>query len=204
MQIAEMKFIVDQNVGKMAKWLRMAGFDVALFTGADDAALIAAALAEGRILLTRDRRIMKRGPIAGGRIRAVLIESDRLPDQVRQVVAALNLDRSQFRPFTLCLECNQRLEVRQREAIRERIPPYVGLTQDRFAECPACGRLFWPGSHRRSMSLEMAGMPGSGNPRPGAPKGGEGKDDGFGKDEFPPPAAGGDEGEGGSGPFPRP
>jgi uncharacterized protein len=155
----ELKFIVDQNVGKMAKWLRMAGFDASLFTGADDAAMIAAALTEKRILLTRDRRIMKRRPIAGGRIQAILIESDRFRAQVQQLLGTLRLDKSRFRPFTVCLECNRQLEERDKEAIKDRIPPYVYLTRDHFAECPACGRLYWQGTHWQAMNEEIEGIP---------------------------------------------
>jgi uncharacterized protein len=162
MHTAELRFIVDQNVGKLAKWLRMAGFDACLFAGADDDALITAAEAENRILATRDRRIMKRRMIAGGRIRAVLIESDRFKDQVRQLVDVLGLDRSRFRPFTLCLECNRPLEERDKEAIKERLPPYVYLTRDRFAECPACGRLYWQGTHWQAMNRDMGRIPDGG------------------------------------------
>jgi hypothetical protein len=155
MQNTELKFIVEQNVGKMAKWLRMAGFDASLFTGADDDALITAAFAENRILLTRDRRIMKRRDIVGDRIKAILIESDRFKAQVRQVLSTLKLDKSCFRPFTLCLECNRRLEQRAKETIKDRVPPYVYLTQEHFAECPACGRLYWHGTHWQAMVREI-------------------------------------------------
>jgi uncharacterized protein len=151
----ELKFIVDQNVGKVAKWLRMAGFDAGLFTGADDAVMVAAALTENRILLTRDRRIMKRRMIARGRIQAILIESDRFKAQVQQLLDTLKLDQSCFRPFTICLECNRRLEERDKEAIKDRVPPYVYLTQDHFAECPACGRLYWQGTHWKAMNREI-------------------------------------------------
>ncbi len=158
MRYTEFKFIVDHNVGKMAKWLRMAGFDAQLFTGADDAAIIAAALTENRILLTRDRRIMKRRFIVGGRIKAILIESDHFKAQVQQVISTLRLDKSRFRPFTICLECNQRLEERVKEAIKDRVPPYVYQTQEYFAECPACRRLYWQGTHWQAMSREIEGM----------------------------------------------
>jgi uncharacterized protein len=154
------KFIVDQNVGRMAKWLRMVGFDAVLFTGADDAAMVAAALDEHRILLTRDRRIMKRGMIAGGRIQAILIESDRFKAQVQQLLDTLKLDKSCFRPFTICLECNRKLEERDKEAIRDRVPPYVYLTRDHFAECPACRRLYWQGTHWQAMNRGMDASPG--------------------------------------------
>jgi uncharacterized protein len=154
-----LKFIVDQNVGKMAKWLRMAGFDANLFPGADDAAMISAALAENRILLTRDRRIMKQGMIAHGRIQAILIESDRFKAQVQQLLDSLKLDKGCFRPFTICLECNMPLEKRDKETIKDRVPPYVYLTRNHFAECPACHRLYWQGSHWQAMNREIEGIP---------------------------------------------
>jgi uncharacterized protein len=155
-----LKFIVDHNVGKMAKWLRMAGFDASLFTGADDAAMVAAAVSEKRILLTRDRRIMKRRVIVDGSIQAILIESDRFKEQVRQVLSTLRLDRSDFRPFTTCLECNRQLQESPKEAIKDRVPPYVYLTQDHFAECPACHRLYWQGTHWQAMNRDIDGVPG--------------------------------------------
>lgn len=152
---AEFKFIVDHNVGKIAKWLRMAGFDASLFMGADDNAIIAAALVENRILLTRDRRIMKRRVIVSGRIKAILIESDHFKTQVQQILSTLKLDKSRFHPFTTCLECNRRLEECAKEAVKDRVLPYVYLTQDHFAECPVCHRLYWQGTHWQSMSSKM-------------------------------------------------
>ncbi len=158
MQDTGLKFIVEDNVGKLAKWLRMAGFDASLFTGADDDALIATAQEENRILLTRDRRIMKRRVIARGLIRAILIESDQFSVQVRQVLSTLGLDKSKFHPFTVCLECNQRLEPRAKEAIRDRVPPYVYVTQEHFAECPSCGRIYWHGTHWQAMIRTIDGL----------------------------------------------
>jgi uncharacterized protein len=155
----ELKFIVDHNAGKMAKWLRMAGFDASFFTGADDAAMVTAALSENRILLTRDRRIMKRRVIVRGLIKAILIESDQLRVQVQQVLSTLRLDKSRFRPFINCLECNRRLEERTKEAIKDRVPPYVYLTQERFAECPACRRLYWQGTHWQAMNRGIDVLP---------------------------------------------
>ena len=152
---AELKFIVDHNVGKIAKWLRMAGFDASLFMGADDDAIIAAALVENRILLTRDRRIMKRRVIVSGRIKAILIESDHIKTQVQQILSTMKLDKSSFHPFTTCLECNRRLEECTKEEVKDRVPPYVYLTQEHFAECPACRSLYWQGTHWQSMSSKM-------------------------------------------------
>ena len=90
------------------------GYDTLFFNGGSDSRMIATALAEGRVLLTRDTQIMKRGVVTRGLLKAVLIESDISELQMRQVIATLNLD-CHFRPFTLCLECNQPLEARNKE-----------------------------------------------------------------------------------------
>ena len=159
MQNSELKFIVDLNAGKMARWLRMAGFDADLFTGADDDAIVAAALTGNRILLTRDRRIMKHRAIVGGRIQAILIEDDHIKGQVLQILDMLKLDKSRFRPFTRCLECNRQLTKREKETIRHLVPPYVYQTQNRFAECPGCRRIYWPGTHWEGMSRKIDEIP---------------------------------------------
>ena len=74
--VGNLKFIVDNNVGKLAKWLRMMGYDTVFFDGSDDAYLVAKALAEDRVILTRETQIMKRGVITSGRLKAILINSD--------------------------------------------------------------------------------------------------------------------------------
>ena len=78
------KFIVDSNVGKLAKWLRMLGYDAAFFEGDDDAYMIDRALKESRVILTRDTQVMKRGVITSGRLKAILIDSDQPEPQVRR------------------------------------------------------------------------------------------------------------------------
>ncbi len=108
-----MKFIVDHNVGKLAKWLRMMGYDTLFFTGDDDWQMIITALNEGRVILTRDTQIMTRGVVSSGRLKAILIRSDKPDEQMRQVRETLNLD-CQSGLFTICLECNQPLEERTR------------------------------------------------------------------------------------------
>ena len=151
----------------MARWLRMAGFDADLFTGADDDAIVATALTGNRILLTRDRRIMKHRAIVGGRIQAILIEDDHIKGQVLQILDMLKLDKSRFRPFTRCLECNRQLTKKERETIRHLVPPYVYQTQNRFAECPGCRRIYWPGTHWEGMSRKIDEIPGFEPYKPG-------------------------------------
>ena len=144
------KFIVDSNVGKLAKWLRMLGYDAVFFEGDDDAYMIDRALKEDRVILTRDTQVMKRGVITSGRLKAILIDSDKPESQVLQVIETLHLD-FQSKPFTICLECNNPLEERSKEEIKDRVPPYVFQTQQQYMECPVCQRIYWRGTHWQAM-----------------------------------------------------
>jgi len=148
------KFIVDNNVGKLAKWLRVMGYDTLFFNGSSDSRMIAIALAETRVILTRDTQIMKRGVITRGQLKAVLIQSDQPELQMRQVIATLNLN-CQFRPFAICLECNQPLVARSREQVKDLVPPYVFQTQSQYMECPACHRIYWRGTHWQRMTRKL-------------------------------------------------
>jgi uncharacterized protein with PIN domain len=145
-----LRFIVDQNVGKLAKWLRMMGYDSLFFTGEDDSQMVRQAMAEDRILLTRDTGIMKRKVVTGGRLKAILMESEEPEQQMRQLMAAIDLN-SQSRPFTICLECNRPLIDREPAEVKDRVPPYVSKTQTQYMECPECHRIYWRGTHWKAM-----------------------------------------------------
>jgi len=127
-------------LGRLARWLRILGYDTAFDPDADDWALVRRARAEGRLLLTRDRQLADRRGVS-----ALLIEGQELAAQVRQVVAFVgpSLDGS----FTRCPLCNERLVWLSHEAARERVPPHVHRTQREFRLCPACGRVYWRGTH---------------------------------------------------------
>ena len=148
------KFIVDLNAGGLVKWLRIMGYDTTFVPGIEDGGLVEAAREEGRILLTRDRRIMRRRVIASGEVNAVLLESDRVEEQLRQVVQVCGLDAQ--RGFSLCIECNVPLTKAAREEFRDRVPPYVFRTQEEIVECPSCGKPFWRGTHWRNMRRKLA------------------------------------------------
>ncbi|HUT67159.1 MAG TPA: Mut7-C RNAse domain-containing protein [Dehalococcoidales bacterium] len=152
--VSETRFIVDHNVGKLAKWLRIMGYDSLFFDGEDDSIMVKRALAEGRIILTRDTEIMKRRVITNGRLKAVLIESEEPERQMRQLMTALDL-KENLRPFTLCLECNHPLVEISREEVKDRVPPYVYKTQTQYMECPACRRIFWRGTHWEAMTRKL-------------------------------------------------
>jgi uncharacterized protein len=148
------KFIVDVNVGKLAKLLRMMGYDASSFQSDDDAELISQALLEGRILLTRDTRLMKWGVIRDGHIQAVLLQSDDPHRQIRQVIRDLNMDVAPA-PFTICLECNRPLTTVDKSGLQDRLPPYVFSTRNEFKQCPVCRRVYWRGTHWTAMVKKL-------------------------------------------------
>jgi uncharacterized protein len=152
-----MKFIVDSNVGRLARWLRIAGFDTVFINDLDDNRLVRLALSEERVLLTKDTQILKRRVATTGRLKVILIESEKVKEQLRQVVKTLNL-AGEIKPFTLCLECNQPLVFKEKEEVKELVPPYVFKTQTQYMQCPACRRVYWRGSHWQRMSRELEGI----------------------------------------------
>ena len=148
------KFIVDCNVRKLTKWLRLMGYDAQFFNGSDDSQLVAVAQAEGRVILSRDTHIMKRRVITSGQLKAVLIQSDEPEKQIHQVIDTLHLDY-QFKPFSLCLECNQALVEKGKGEVKDLVPPYVFKTQDQFMQCPNCQRIYWRGTHWQAMTQRL-------------------------------------------------
>ena len=128
----------------------MMGYDTLLFDEPDDWRMIVTALREGRIVVTRDTQIMKRGAITSGRLKAVLITTDEPEMQMRYLMQHLNLGR-ELKPFTICLECNESLIAKSKQEVADRVPPYVFKTQSEFVECPACHRIYWKGTHWQAM-----------------------------------------------------
>jgi len=141
-------------VGKLAKWLRMMGCDTLFFRGRDDSRMIAIAQNEDRMILTKDTQIMKRRVITTGQVKAILIQSDEPEVQMHQVTDTLGLG-SQFKPFTICLECNQPLQKRSKHQVKDLVPPYVFQTQSQYMECPTCHRIYWRGTHWQVMTEKL-------------------------------------------------
>ncbi|MFA5055936.1 MAG: Mut7-C RNAse domain-containing protein [Dehalococcoidia bacterium] len=144
------KFIVDANVGKLARWLRMLGYDTIFASDIDDGELVDIGLKEGRVLLTKDTQLMLRRAVASGKVKALLTTEDDPKKQMRMVIAEMKLDRE--REFTLCLECNVPLAPRSKDEVRDLVPPYVFKTQSQYYQCPGCGRIYWRGTHWEHMS----------------------------------------------------
>ncbi len=141
-------------MGKLARWLRIMGYDTLFFNGSDDSRMIATALAERRVILTRDTQIMRRRVVTNGQLKVILIQSDEPEQQMHQVIESLNLD-CQLRPFTICLECNQPLLKRSKQQVKDLVPPYVFQTQSQYMECPVCHRIYWRGTHWQAMTRKL-------------------------------------------------
>lgn len=153
------RFIVDTNVGKLARWLRMLGYDTLFINDIDDNELIAIGLNDKRVLLTKDTQIMLRRVVTSGSLKAVLIEDDNPKDQLRQVARMMNID--QERKFTRCLECNKLLVPKGKDEVRALVPAYVFKTQPQYFQCPACQRIYWRGTHWQRMNQEMEALMGA-------------------------------------------
>jgi uncharacterized protein with PIN domain len=137
-------------VGKLARWLRLLGYDTAYLPQLSPEGVMGEARRQGRIILTRDSRIVRRKDAPP----LLFIESDRFREQLRQVVEALRLDPVKHL-LTRCSECNERLQPIAKDDARDRVPEYVWRTQEEFRCCPGCRRLYWSATHKERMLEEL-------------------------------------------------
>jgi uncharacterized protein with PIN domain len=140
------RFIADAHLGGLARLLRMTGFDTLHDNNFHDAEIERISSADGRIVLTRDRELLKRRDIMHG----CYVRALRSAQQLREIFDRLDLARS-ARPFTLCLHCNAPLHAIDKVQVAPMLPPTVRATYERFSACNVCGRVFWEGSHWRHM-----------------------------------------------------
>ncbi len=145
-----MKFLADSSLGRLSKWLRILGYDTAYYRGGADRSFLRKAEKEGRAVLTRRKDVLKRNHSGV----VVFVEHDHVEDQIGEILGKLSLVPQPEIFFTICLECNTPLKEVTRDEVRSRIPDYVYQTQQEFRRCPACGRIYWPGTHRdRAMNV---------------------------------------------------
>ena len=166
--LPDLRFVLDGHLGRLARYLRLAGFDAAWDRAAADAELARLAAGTQRILLTRDVGLLKRREVSHGR----WVRATDPARQLAEVVRRYDLARLAA-PFTRCLRCNAVLEPVARDAIAERLPPRVRERHDVFTRCPSCDRLYWAGTHQRRMQQLLDGVLrlAPGRLTPGAPPG---------------------------------
>lgn len=140
------RFIADAHLGGLAHLLRMTGFDTLYDNNYHDRQIELLAAQERRIVLTRDRELLKRRSITHG----CYVRTLKPPDQLCEIFDRLDLAHS-IKPFTLCLNCNALLRPIEKAAVLERLPPSVRERFDHFSTCDICQRVFWEGSHWQRM-----------------------------------------------------
>jgi uncharacterized protein with PIN domain len=143
----EPRFILDGHLGRLAAYLRMLGFDCLYQNNYSDEELAELAQKEGRILLSRDRRLLMRKVISFG----YCLRSLDPPEQLSEVIERFDLTK-RIAPFHRCLRCNHPLEPVAKEAVLDRLEPLTKLYFDEFQICPACQQIYWKGSHYERMT----------------------------------------------------
>jgi uncharacterized protein with PIN domain len=143
-----LRLLADGMLGRLAKWLRLLGYDTAYDNAATDPALARRARAEGRVLLTRDHELAARRGL-----RTLLIRSQVLEEQVQEVRDGLG--PPPHPALSRCAVCNSVLESVSPAQVTDRVPPYVLRTHTEFRRCPGCGRVYWPGSHLQAMRTQI-------------------------------------------------
>jgi uncharacterized protein with PIN domain len=143
-------FIADCHLGKLAKYLRMMGFDTLYFTQIDDNDLITLAIEQKRTILTRDRALAKRRNIP-----VLFLDSIETKEQLQSLFSRFPLKEHPL-PFSRCLVCNTPLQVIEKSEVLHRVPEKVQRCFFHFEYCPFCDRIYWHGDHYRRMQQFLA------------------------------------------------
>jgi hypothetical protein len=145
------RLVADVMLGRLARWLRLLGYDTRYDNSADDVALLRIAQSEKRVLLTRDLELSRqRG------VRSIWIESQELEAQLRQVRQCVGPPPDGR--FTRCAVCNAPLQRIDKAEAESRVPPYVYRTQEEFRRCPECGRIYWAATHVERMQTILRAL----------------------------------------------
>jgi uncharacterized protein with PIN domain len=140
------QFVLDVHLGKLATALRMMGFDACYSNRFTDEELVQLSVSEHRIILTRDRDLLKRKAVVHG----YLVRSKDPVQQMTEVIRRFQLEK-RIKPFSRCLECNTILKPADNDQITSQVPPYVQGKYKEFKNCPTCGRVYWQGTHWENM-----------------------------------------------------
>lgn len=149
-----MKFIVDGMLGKIARWLRMLGYDAKYVNDGSDDEILKIALDEERIILTRDYQLFRKANLQGAK--AVFVEGkthiEKLANLSKQLNIRLEIDINKSR----CPKCNSRLKLAGKEEVKDKIPASTYRIYDEFWVCAGCGQVYWMGSHWRKINDSLS------------------------------------------------
>jgi len=153
-----MKFIADSMLGRLARWLRLLGYDTLYYPHIEDSLLLRIAREEDRVLLTRDTRLVK---VRGLNKHLLLSENDTF-EQLKKVITSFNLhpfdlgrDRFATGLYGRCSLCNSVLDSVPKEQAKDQVPEYVYLTTEIFNKCQKCGKFYWAGTHQEKLRKKL-------------------------------------------------
>lgn len=145
-----MKFAVDKMLGRLAKWLRILGYDTLFDPYATQAAIVKQAAEEKRVFISRDSKLTK----SSGIPELFIVQSERYQDQLREVVSRFRLD-IHSKLFTRCTVCNEEILPVEKDTVRESLPEKSALNFDSFHQCPKCKRVYWGGTHTENTKRRL-------------------------------------------------
>ena len=146
-----MRFICDDNLGKLAKYLRILGFDTSFREPISNAKLLHAAATEERFLITRDRRLTGASHPFG----ILLLEDDNPLDQLKVTITQLDLTITTESIFRRCTKCNEICTIIDKTQAANHIFPYILQTKDIISQCPSCKRFYWKGTHYKKILQKL-------------------------------------------------
>jgi uncharacterized protein with PIN domain len=145
--LREPMFVVDDHLGKLARYLRMLGFDACYKNNYPRDKLVEISLNEKRTILTKNKTILKRSDITRG----YFVRNVVIVNQVKEIIRRFDLQKD-INEFTRCLDCNRLLQPVAKEIIIDQIPPKVAEWQDTFLRCSICNKIYWQGTHHQKMN----------------------------------------------------
>ncbi len=145
------RFLADIMLGRLARWLRILGYDAIYAQHGIDSEIMVKAYKEKRIILTRNRKLYKRIGHKG----AIFINFDNFRDQLYEVMSNLELELDEKNFFSRCLDCNLELAYLEKDKAKTKVPAFVFHSVDVFRTCPECGRIFWSGTHTEEMKKQI-------------------------------------------------
>jgi uncharacterized protein with PIN domain len=147
-----MKFICDDNLGKLTKWLRTLGYDTLFSQDIEDTELVSKALKEDRVILSRDQKLKR---FKSAEKNLFLLSSSQPLEQLKEVLKRFNLRTEGKNHFTRCIVCNTILVPVAKKEVENKVPPFVFKTQEKFFYCSKCDKFYWAGTHVKNLKKKI-------------------------------------------------